>query len=54
MPAVPSFALKLGLGEMAYMILGGNKVVPKNILEQGFNFQYPNLDDALENLLSKS
>jgi len=47
---VPGFLLKLILGEMAQMVLGGNKVSSKKILEAGFSFRYPNLDEALEKI----
>jgi uncharacterized protein len=47
---VPGFALKLVLGEMAQMVLGGNKVSAKKIQEAGFQFRYPNLEDALEKI----
>lgn len=45
---VPSFALKIILGEMANMVLGGNKVSAKKIRETGFEFRYPSLDEALD------
>jgi uncharacterized protein len=47
---VPGFLLKLVLGEMAQMVLGGNKVSSKKIQEAGFSFRYPNLDEALEKI----
>jgi uncharacterized protein (TIGR01777 family) len=47
---VPSFALKLVLGEMAQMVLGGNKVSSKKIRDAGFEFRYPNLEEALEKI----
>jgi len=45
---VPGFALKLILGEMAQMVLGGNKVSAKKIQNAGFSFRYPTLELALE------
>ena len=51
MPAVPAFALKLMVGEMANMLLGGNKVSSKKIESEGFNFKYPKLKTAMESLL---
>ena len=45
---VPEFALKLILGEMAQMVLGGNKVSSKKIQKAGYSFRYPSLDEALE------
>lgn len=51
LPNVPSFALKLIVGEMAVMLTGGNKVSNKKIASTGFNFEYPSLDSALKELL---
>ncbi|MGL5888695.1 MAG: TIGR01777 family oxidoreductase [Bacteroidia bacterium] len=51
LPAVPGFALKLVLGEMAQMIINGNRISNKKILETGFSYQYKTLDAALSNLL---
>ena len=49
---VPAPALRLAFGEMAdEIILQGQRVVPKKLLESGFSFNYPQLDDALRNLL---
>jgi uncharacterized protein (TIGR01777 family) len=47
---VPGFALKLVLGEMAQMVLGGNKVSAKKIRDAGFEFRYPTLEEALEKI----
>lgn len=47
---VPGFALKIVLGEMAQMVIGGNKVSPKKIQKEGFEFKYPVLEDALEKI----
>ncbi|MDN3203932.1 TIGR01777 family oxidoreductase [Algoriphagus sediminis] len=44
---VPSFVLKLILGEMAEMVLGGNRVSSKKIQKAGFEFEYPKLGEAL-------
>jgi uncharacterized protein (TIGR01777 family) len=47
MPA-PSFALRLGLGEMAdALLLGGQRVLPAKARRLGFEFGYPALDGAL-------
>jgi len=51
LPNVPSLALKLALGEMAEMVLNGNKVSSDKIEETGFLFDYPELEPALESLL---
>ena len=43
----PAFAVRLVLGEMAEMILTGQRVFPEKAHELGFDFAYPTLDDAL-------
>jgi uncharacterized protein (TIGR01777 family) len=49
---VPEFALRLMLGEMAKPLLfQGQKIIPKKLLEDGFKFRYPNLENALKNIL---
>ncbi|MDQ1147329.1 uncharacterized protein (TIGR01777 family) [Bacillus sp. SORGH_AS 510] len=49
---VPSFALRLLLGEMSTLVVDGQKVLPKKLLDHGFQFQYPNLKMALKNIFS--
>lgn len=49
---VPAFALRLLLGEMAQMLLTGQKVLPKKALEAGYRFKFPELKGALADLLS--
>ena len=44
----PAFALKLALGEMAGMLLGGQIAVPKKIVEAGYKFKYETADAALD------
>lgn len=51
LPAVPSFILKIMLGEMSEMVLKGSIVSSRKIQDAGFQFQYPELNLALENLL---
>ena len=47
----PAFALHLLLGEMATLVLDGQRVVPKRLLELGFQFHQPDLRRALEETL---
>ncbi len=48
---VPAFLLRLLFGEMAeYLLLEGQKVVPRRLLKSGFEFRYPRLRNALESL----
>ncbi|MDP2177378.1 TIGR01777 family oxidoreductase [Methylicorpusculum sp.] len=44
---VPAFLLNLLLGEMAELVLGSQRVLPKRLLDQAFQFKYTELDDAL-------
>lgn len=48
LPNVPAFAMYLILGEMAEVVLGGNKVSSQKIVNEGFEFQYPSLSLALD------
>jgi uncharacterized protein (TIGR01777 family) len=50
---VPAFILRLGLGEMADMLLTGQRVIPKYLLSAGFTFNYPTLKSALKSILEK-
>lgn len=50
----PGFLVKLVLGEMASIILKGQKVIPKRLQESGFVFQYPEIEQALTSLLGRS
>lgn len=51
---VPGFILKLLYGDMAKeTMLQGQKVIPKRLMDDGFQFKFTKLDDALENLLKQ-
>lgn len=50
---VPGFALKLVLGEMAAMVLGGNRVSSQKIQKAGFEFEFPELKRALRDIFSR-
>ena len=51
LPAVPSFLLKLILGQMSALVLESQRVSSKKIENLGFNFKYYYLKPALEDLL---
>ena len=51
MPAVPGFVLSAVLGEFGSMLLKGQKVLPGKLLEAGFSFTFPDLREALKDLL---
>ncbi|MFC1416735.1 TIGR01777 family oxidoreductase [Streptacidiphilus cavernicola] len=46
--AVPEFALKAALGEMAVEVTGSHRVLPTRLLEAGFRYTHPTIDDAIE------
>lgn len=52
-PKVPSFILKLILGEMSEIILNGSRISNAKLINTGFKFQFPNLDKAVENCINK-
>lgn len=52
LPYVPSFILKLALGEMSTIVLASQLVSAKKIEQTGFLFNYFCLEKALEDLLN--
>ena len=50
MPA-PGFMIRLILGEFGNVLLKGQRVVPRVLLDAGFQFQYPAIEDALANII---
>jgi uncharacterized protein (TIGR01777 family) len=50
---LPKFLLKLVLGEMNVFITEGRYSQPKRLLEQGFEFNFPRIQEALQNIFSK-
>lgn len=51
LPNVPSFALKIALGEMSEMLLKGVKISNEKIKNEGFIFEYLELKRALQQLI---
>ncbi len=49
--SVPKMVLKIMLGESSEMVLNSQRVVPRKLIESGFNFKYSNLKEALIQLL---
>jgi uncharacterized protein (TIGR01777 family) len=47
---MPAFALKVGLGELSGLLLGGQKALPERLLAAGFTFQFTELKAALDDL----
>jgi hypothetical protein len=50
--AVPSFMIKMVLGEFGTMLLHGQRVLPRKLLENGFVFKFSELYPALESLFA--
>ncbi len=48
----PGFMIKLVLGEFGSVILEGQRVIPKKLLEKGFLFRYPEIHQALQSIVS--
>lgn len=49
---VPGFMLHILLGEMADMLLGGQKAIPQKALRNGYRFKYPELQASLQAILN--
>ena len=48
---VPGFAMKIPFGEMAdLMLLNGQRVVPEHLLQSGFQFRFPTIEQAFKDL----
>ncbi len=49
---LPEFAVKMMFGEMGEtLLLQGCRVEPKRLIEMGYKFKFPNLDEALKHVL---
>ena len=51
LPNVPPFAMKMLVGEMAEMLLGGSRVSSDKIRGAGFSFNFPQLPEAIADLI---
>lgn len=50
---VPEFVLKLAFGEMATILLEGSRISSKKLLDNKYQFLFPKLENALDNLSKK-
>jgi len=44
---VPAFALRLAMGQMAEVVVTGQRAVPAALIADGYSFRYSRIDDAL-------
>ncbi len=51
LPPVPKFVLKMMLGEMAVIVTEGSRVSNEKIVKAGFEFKFPGLEKAVDDLL---
>ena len=51
---VPGVLLRAGLGEMAELLVRGQRVAPRRLLAQGFVFRYPSLEPALAQIFTRA
>ncbi|MGB3152564.1 MAG: TIGR01777 family oxidoreductase [Maribacter sp.] len=53
LPNIPSFAMKIILGEMAYLLFASQRVSSKKIEEEGFIFNFQNICGALVSIYER-
>ena len=49
---VPGFAIQAIFGEMATIVLGGERALPQRLQAAGYAFRYPDLGAALQDIIS--
>ena len=49
----PAFVLRLVLGELSGLLLGGQRALPTRLSAAGFRFRFTDLDAALEDILGR-
>ena len=54
LPNIPRFVMRAILGEMSYILFASQRVSSKKIEEEGFDFEYQNICNALEAIYQKS
>lgn len=51
---VPVFALRLLFGKAAHIMINGERVYPTRLCESGFNFDFPNIENAVKAIAAKA
>jgi uncharacterized protein len=52
-PFIPGFVLRIVLGEFGSFFTLGQRVIPERLLKEKYEFKFPDLKNALEDLLKK-
>lgn len=47
----PGFMIELILGEFGSVLLKGQRVIPRRLLDAGFRFSYPEIEEALRSII---
>jgi uncharacterized protein (TIGR01777 family) len=50
---IPAFAVRAVIGEMAQLLVDGQRVIPARAVAAGFAFEHPNLGEALTHLFKR-
>lgn len=50
---VPAFAMRVAFGEVADIVLQGQRVIPERLQQMGFHFEYPQLEVALRDTIQQ-
>ena len=50
-PNIPAFIMKIIFGKMSELILNGSRVSSNKLIKEGFQFKFPDLKSALEDLI---
>ena len=51
LPNVPKFIIKVLFGEKSSILLNGSRISSEKIVNAGFKFEYPDINEALSNIL---
>ena len=51
LPSIPSFIVKMALGEMSGIVTEGSRVSSDKVQHQGYAYIYPTLEKALQSLI---
>ena len=50
---IPSFLMRIPLGDMSVTVLEGRKSIPQKLVEAGYKFKFPTLQSALADLYAR-